>query len=179
LTALRMWYFFSKVRNNSKMVHNSATKKCNNCKVEKPLASFCMRKNGQAYSCCKPCKLLRARDSYKKRREKNGLKGRRKSVIGNLKQCLTCERMLPFGMYGRNGKYMQSNCLDCKNAWKMNAYKRAKKFRDDYLADKSCVASGCTISDNMLLEFDHLGDKTANICDLISRNNRCKTSRVR
>lgn len=107
-----------------------------------------------------------------------------------MKHCYKCQRDKPLAGFpvnrartdGRN-----SMCSECKSAYNAAYYlttrtrhaaaratsrernrRAAQRLVADYLRTHPCVDCGET--DIVVLEFDHQGDKVANISDMISKN---------
>lgn len=97
-----------------------------------------------------------------------------------MKRCSKCDAITnKFHKSARSPDGLQPRCISCakeiarvryqENKSRINDLnnEREKRYRREYLEYKktlSCV--DCGISDWRVIEFDHLGDKTANISDL-------------
>lgn len=104
------------------------------------------------------------------------------------KLCLACLTEKPISEFHyrskTNGTY-RARCKACMSEYHKNDYQqrprrriairetqaelrqRNKEFVKSYLLQHPCV--DCNESDPIVLEFDHLRDKTAEVCDLVHR----------
>lgn len=105
----------------------------------------------------------------------------------SMKKCGGCGEIKPPLDFGRNKARrdgLQSQCKECRKgsnavyykntpernaqriAWLDGARETARNFVLEYLIENPCP---CGEGDPVVLEFDHLGDKTANISDMVMR----------
>lgn len=103
--------------------------------------------------------------------------------IGDEKVCCTCKQRKPLSEFNRMRKAKdgrQASCRDCNKAYHYANWDRhmaqirarTKRVRDanrafvaEYLSTHPCV--DCGERDIVVLEFDHLREKTANISKLV------------
>jgi hypothetical protein len=103
--------------------------------------------------------------------------------IENVKRCSKCREVKPLHEFNRLRKAndgRQSYCRDCNKAYhyrnwdkhmaqirarRVRSRQEAREFIVGYLRDHPCVDCGET--DVVVLEFDHLRDKTSNVSNLI------------
>ncbi len=99
-------------------------------------------------------------------------------IDGVTKECGRCRRLLPSVLFNRSGAGLQAWCRACFAAYhqarRARAQERivelrsaARSFVLTYLRDRPC--SDCGIADIVVLEFDHLRDKRADVSRLMSR----------
>jgi transposase-like protein len=100
---------------------------------------------------------------------------------GQLRRCGRCGQHLPIECFNRHGDGLQWWCRSCFAAYfrtrgdlhrrQSNAAKiaRTQALREHVLAHlRRTPCADCGESDPIVLEFDHVGEKTANIADLVS-----------
>lgn len=105
------------------------------------------------------------------------------------KRCGRCKEFVPVGEFGKNSNKkdgLQANCKPCRVLDNASSYVRTKGYQNpkrrataavqvernrkivlDYLTEHPCV--DCGESDLVVLQFDHQGDKAANVSTLITR----------
>ncbi|WP_433188963.1 endonuclease VII domain-containing protein [Actinoallomurus sp. CA-150999] len=99
-----------------------ATKTCPDCGLEKPASEFrrnVKRPDGLGFY-CRDCVSRREKDTYRKRRERQGktVRERVEAPEGH-KWCPGCEKVRPLEEWGRNRRSRDgynSYCRECKNA---------------------------------------------------------------
>jgi hypothetical protein len=104
---------------------------------------------------------------------------------GPLRRCSRCRRTLPETEFSRRGAGRQWWCRACfrdyyaerrshhrarGNALKARRVAEAQAYVLGVLASPRCAA--CGVADPLVLEFDHLGDKRADIATLVGRGVR-------
>jgi hypothetical protein len=94
-------------------------KTCRDCGVSKPLDEFPVarsRADGRG-SYCKPCMLVRSRESYRRRAERDGRTVRQPQPADpTLRRCPDCGVVKPVEDFPRSGDRRATYCKPCHNA---------------------------------------------------------------
>lgn len=138
-------------------------KRCNQCGSEKDFSEFSPKGNGKFASRCKGCIAANKRVKYVRHP-----KATRPPVMeGDIKQCRICLEMKNINeFYCNKGCGTHRNeCKDCIKVSNRTRYDSNRQFIIDYLKTHPCV--DCGEPDTIVLEFDHLGAKLANVSKLM------------
>lgn len=97
-----------------------------------------------------------------------------------MKTCTTCKTSKPLSEFNRKRSSYQATCRSCNSEYLKQHYQDNKEYYKDkqkrtkdrimelfikYMADKSCV--DCGEGDSLVLQFDHLRNKTMNIAKCV------------
>ena len=105
-----------------------------------------------------------------------------------MKKCSLCKKELDISNFAKKLNGVQSRCRECHSLYTRKHYSENKQYYVDKAKQQNLLqkeksiklilesfASGCSDCGNMdvrVLEFDHLGNKTANISNMLTHSTK-------
>lgn len=163
----------------------SVTRSCRKCGETKPLDQFDIRADtGRAASMCKDCRRTYQRERW----VPTSTRSKRRVGLSELYLCTRCGQLKPAADFPRRARMSDRLHSWCRSCWSVYHAQRHQRNHDremqrirrnkarmvtanralilQYLSDHPCV--DCGESDSLVLEFDHLRDKIADVSRLVA-----------